>query len=259
MEIRVISLSNQHQRREKMAAMLKEQALPWKFFDAIPGNSIDKYRFLYDRKKRMRYPGHELTDNEIACFISHRSVWLECVESNTNFLIFEDDAYGITNGFGICDLQNLLLNIEYFLSDDILVRLGHGAYRKEFKKIKKINDNFSLVRYKKDPLCALAYVLTPNCAKKLIENSRSFYLPVDDFMWNGNESQCRVLDIDPVFFYTPIEGNPSTIGGRVKPKQKIIKKLKREFWRIFYRSKLNIFENKTYTNISENECIKSKK
>lgn len=249
MEIRVISLLNQMQRREKMASMLNEQALPWKFFDAVSGKEIDKYLSHYDRDKRMRFPGHDLTPNEIACFISHRSVWEECASGSKNLLILEDDAYGIRKDHLVKELPRLLESIEKDINDERIIRLGNGAYRTDYSKIKHLWKEFSLVRFRQDPLCALAYVLTPACASKLVQKSEKFYLPVDDFMWNGNESGCIVLDIDPVFFFTPMEGNPSTIGGRVKPKQNFLQKIKREFWRALYRRKLSKYEKNAQKNL----------
>ena len=238
MKARIISLENQIERRKKMESLMSSANLDWSFFSAISGKDINFSHPNYDRRKRLKFPGHDLTPNEIACFLSHRSLWIECASQEENYLILEDDAYGLRD-YALADEMKSFLNlIEVSVENGYVVRLGNGGYRKVFKKIKNINEEFKLVRYKKDPLCALAYVISPKTARKLIEKSEKFYLPVDDFMWNTNESGCVVLDVDPYFLYAPLEDNPSTIGCRKKPKQGLIKKLFREANRFLYQTKL---------------------
>lgn len=241
-EIRVISLLDQKERRSRIQALLLDSGYEWRFFDAISGKGIDPYIKHYDRSKRMKFPGHDLTPNEIACFLSHREVWKQCIEKNKNFVVLEDDAIIIRPGFGIEYLQTLLNEIIPNMAESNVVRLGHGAYRKGYQVIRNLGADFSLVRYQRDPLCALAYVITPQVAKILMRKSEKFFLPVDDFMWNGNESECMVLDIEPVYFSTPVQNNPSTIGLRAKRKQNIFEKVKREFYRAIYQRNLKINE-----------------
>lgn len=241
-EIRIISLLDQKERRSRIQALLRDSGYEWDFFDAISGKEVDPSLKNYDRSKRMKFPGHDLTPNEIACFLSHREVWKQCVEKNKNFVVLEDDASIIRPGFGIEYLQKLLNAIIPHMEENNVVRLGHGDYRKEYQVIRNLDADFSLVRYQRDPLCALAYVITPQVAEKLMLNSEKFFLPVDDFMWNGNESQCMVLDIEPVYFSTPVENNPSTIGLRTKRRQNILEKIKREFYRALYQRNLKINE-----------------
>lgn len=237
-EIRVISLVKEKCRREKIQALLSDGNFCWSFFDAISGQNIAPYLHHYDRAQRLKFPGHDLTPNEIACFTSHREVWKQCVLAKKIFLVLEDDASVIREGFDIEYLKRLVSSINPLRYDDTVIRLGHGSYKKDYRIIRDLEDDFKLVRYRKDPLCALAYLITPRVAEQLVFNSENFFLPVDDFMWNGNESKSLVLDIHPVFFSTPLENNPSTIGDRKKRKQTFFFKIKREFYRAIYTRRL---------------------
>lgn len=243
-QIRIISLLNQNERRQKMSSLFDNSDHQWRFFDAISGINIDPYLEHYDRPRRMKFPGHDLTKNEIACFISHREVWKECIESGTKFVVLEDDASVVRDGFDISYLKILIDAISPHLERDVVVRLGHGAYKNDYFRIGELCGDFSLVRYQRDPLCALAYVITPEVAQRLVSHSQKFFLPVDDYMWNGNESGCRVFDISPVYFSTPLENNPSTIGSRKKNKQSLLFKIKREIYRAIYLNGLRKNEKK---------------
>lgn len=243
-QIRIISLVNQNSRRQKMADLFINSNYHWRFFDAIPGAEIDSYLGSYDRRQRMKFPGHDLTPNEIACFLSHREVWKECIAAGVNFVILEDDVSIARDAFDISYLQTLMDELSSCLVDDMVVRLGHGNYKKGYFLLNELSHDFSLVRHQRDQLGAFSYVITPLVAQRLVKNSQKFFLPVDDYMWNGNQSQCRVLDINPVYFSTQLENNPSTIGDRKKKKQTIWFKLKREIYRAIYVRKLRKNENK---------------
>lgn len=248
-EVRVISLANQAQRRNHMASLLSQSDLQWGFFDAIPGKEIAPYLKHYDRKKRLDFPGHDMTPNEIACFLSHREIWKQCVQKEKNFVILEDDAYVLNADYKIADVKKIISSITENQANDVLVRLGHGAYRNDYQHVAQLYKELQLVRYERDPLCALAYVISPRVAEKLLKHSETFYLPVDDFMWNGAESHVRVFDIAPALFFAAVEDNPSTIGDRKKKKVGFIKKVKREIFRAFYNFKLRKFEKEVLRDL----------
>lgn len=250
-EVKIISLKSQEKRRKHMADLFDKSDVNWSFFDAVPGVQVDPYLSHYDQKQRRRFPGHDMTRNEIACFISHREVWKLCAEAGHAFVVLEDDAYVLQQGCSVDSLKVLMEDFEKIPHRDCVIRLGHGGYKNEYHFLRKLSAGFSLVRYQRDPLCALAYVITPSVAKKLIKNSEKFFLAVDDYLWNGNESGVFVLDIEPVLFSAAVEGNPSTIGERKKEKMGPWKKLQREFFRFFFIRKQREFEKKAVKVLKE--------
>lgn len=250
-QTRVISLPKQIERQRKMQEMLVKSDISWSFFDAISGQNLEGYWHHYDRKKRMQFPGHDLKPNEIACFLSHREIWKECVDSGQNFLILEDDAFSVRRGAEINDIYEVYSNISEYLNKGFLVRVSNGERKNIFRPIKKVSEDVSLVRYLKDPLCTTAYFVSPLIAKKLITNSEKFFLPVDNFIWDYGLSGCMVLDLSKNFFEVPAEDIVSTIGERKKGHLNFFRKIKREFFRAIYMHKLRQSEAKVLKNLGE--------
>lgn len=231
-EIRVISLVNQIDRREKITDLFCDKKLNWSFFDAISGKEIDAYASRYDKKRRLRNLSYDLKPNEIACFISHRKVWEECVRKNVPFLILEDDIKINNNFFVFQDLEKIVnLIIEKFREEFLFVRLGNLFHRK-FYPIIPVTEGVDIVRYFRDPSTAMGYILSPHVANKLLIGSERFFCAVDNYMWSGWEHDCCLLDLYPGLFFTSDLDTPSSIGDRSKPRISFIRKMKREYYRL---------------------------
>lgn len=228
-EVRVISLPDQVQRREKMNNILKN-IVDWRFVDAISGKEISHEIEFYDRNRRLKVFGYDMRINEIACFMSHRKTWEECALSDKNFLILEDDINIPLDADGGM-VHGMINSISDAIGEKLLVRLGNSELRSEKAKVCDIDANYSIYRYHRDPLGAFAYLLSPDVARDLLASSLRVFTPVDDFMWRGWEHGCVMYDLAPHFFTTQEEGNPSTIGNRSKPKIALRKKIVREWYR----------------------------
>lgn len=252
-EIYVISLKNQIDRREKIKKIFQDQSLAWSFFDAISGKEIAPYLHMYDRKKRLQTPGYDLRDNEIACFLSHRALWEECSKGTLPFLILEDDIKINENLGNFSAIENIINKITNTINPDfLLIRFG-SLFKREFTKIKPIDENFCIVRYHRDPSTAMGYLISPYVAKKLVASSQKFFTAVDDFMWRGWENNCCFLDISPTLFFTEDSDTPSTIGDRSKPKLNIFKKIRREWFR-----SIDTYHRNSYEKYILHELIKNK-
>ncbi|MEG2999759.1 MAG: glycosyltransferase family 25 protein [Comamonas sp.] len=243
-EIRVISLVDQKDRRDKVSSILDAQPLRWRFMDAVSGKNISEYMVHYDRARRLKALGYGMKDNEIACFISHRKVWQECVEAQKPCLILEDDIKLSDSVLHAGEVVEFVNNLILDQADAVYVRLGFLRKDLNFVSVKKINSHIALVRFEKDPLTAMAYVISPQIAAKLLHASERFFTPVDDFMWRGWEHQCCLLDVFPAIFYTSDEDTPSNIGARVKPRIGLFEKMKREYYRFFDNKNKVLYEKK---------------
>ena len=250
-EIRVISLRNQDDRRKRIEALFEKQNIKWSFFDAISGKEITPFLHMYNRKKRLQTPGYDLRDNEIACFLSHREVWKECCESKRNFLILEDDIK-ISASTPLELLSTIDELIKKIKSEWLFIRLGN-LFKRDFVRIKSINANSDLVRYRRDPSTAMGYLLSPEIAKTLLLHSETFFTPVDDFMWRGWEHQCCLFDIHPTILFTSDIETPSSIGDRSKPKIGTLNKIKREYFRALDTRKRSIYEKEIILKLDKNE------
>ena len=247
-EVRVISLLKQEKRREKMALVLDGQ-LDWKFTDAIAGSEISWNHNIYDQNRRIKIFGYDMKINEIACFLSHRLVWEECVLSNKYFLVLEDDIQFV-KGLGGHDVKTIINELIKTQGFNLFSRLGNSEIRSEKVKFFDIDHRFSLSRYKKDPLGAFAYVISPKVASNLLQNSKKIFTPVDDFMWRGWEHESEIYDVLPKIFFTEEEGNPSSIGDRKKPEINFLRKISREWFRYFDVKKKKMYEGTVFKKAS---------
>ena len=65
----------------------QEQDFSWQRLDAVTLKSDD---FVYEKSKTKWY--RDLTDGEIACYLSHRKAWRQAIDSKADYLVvLEDD------------------------------------------------------------------------------------------------------------------------------------------------------------------------
>ena len=243
-EIHVISLKNQTHRRKTIEAILEGQCLKWSFFDAIAGEDISNYLGMYNREKRLRNLGYDLRINEIACFISHRTLWEECARKGIPFLILEDDIkikYYVGDFAQAAQIVHLI--IEKIKAEYLFVRLGN-LFDRKFQILQKISDDFNIVRYQRDPSTAMGYIISPQVAEILAAQSEKFFCAVDNYMWRGWDHGCCLLDVSPAVFFTSDADTPSSIGDRSKPAIGFLKKIKREYFRALDAAQRSRYEKK---------------
>lgn len=248
MLVKVISLSNAQNRRKTMSDILNQTDLKWSFLDAVSGADVGLDHPSYDRTQRLKTPGYDMKVNEIACFMSHRKAWAECVQHNEPVLVLEDDVQ-ISADFPLEKINYLIELIISKAPKNSIPRLGHGKIKSETASVLKINEIINFIRCRKDPLGAFSYIVTPDVAKKLLNTSSKFSVPADDFLWRGWENGCFVLDLSREIFFTTDINNPSTIGDRKKPEISLLKKISREFYRAKENKIKNKFEKKLFEEL----------
>lgn len=90
MENFVISLQNAHDRRQHIKQQFESHNVAYKFFDAV--NSFESEAVA--KKLNISITDTLLGKNEIACLLSHVSIWQLVIDHNYPYVgIFEDDVY----------------------------------------------------------------------------------------------------------------------------------------------------------------------
>jgi len=241
-DIRVISLIDQQDRRERVQQLFKDTNIAWQFLDAVSGKNLENYWHHYDQAQRLKTLGYDMRNNEIACFLSHRIAWQQCVENNKPMLVLEDDIKINPTFQSIAATIPTIHQLLPELKEHFFVRVGRVNER-EHIFIKKINDT-QLVRCLKDPMSTIAYLVTPQIAQSLLAHSEKFSLPVDNFLWQGWRHGCHLLDIVPQICFTNEDETPSTIGTRQKPSISPCKKVSREYYRFMQKTKDYFYQKK---------------
>lgn len=205
-QILVISLERSIERRARVEKEMAKISLPWTFLSAVDGSALKEAPEEYKSRKVRRLLGHDLTPNEIGCYLSHKEAWRRCVKSNLITLVFEDDFLLSPNFEEI--IFELLRNQNLWG----FVRL-QGLYEVPYKEIITIADA-KLVKNLGDAVGATAYILKPEIASALVKASVDIYEPADHFLEHHQKHGLEFLAIRP--YPVDIRGVQSTIDDRTE-------------------------------------------
>jgi glycosyl transferase family 25 len=189
LQVLVISLRRSTDRRAKVEQELQKVSLPWSFLDAIDGSALPSPPAEYQGLKVRLLQGYPLTPNEIGCYLSHKEAWRRCVTYNIPTLVFEDDFVLSPEFEGVI---NSLLNNQSAWS---LVRL-QGLYEVPYQVLAPLCDAH-LVKNLGDAVGATAYLIKPEVAQVLIDESRAIYEPVDHFLEHQSKHGLEFLAVRP--------------------------------------------------------------
>ena len=165
MKTYVISLLSREDRRKSFTESNKDKLDGWEFFPAIEGKKLtyEKLKELgFDTDQYWRDPflSRTLTWGEVGCFLSHYRIWEECVDTEENILVLEDDVL-LDEAF---DESWLTGEVTYLTHKEMLpagVRGNRVCY----------------------PYWTAAYIITPKAAEKFLDTDVDVnIIPVDEFM-----------------------------------------------------------------------------
>ena len=91
----VINLKRESARREHITAHLQQHGLSHEIIDAVDGRELSEAQIaaVYSLEKTMQHIKRPLSKGEIACALSHFSIWQKmCDEDIAEAIIIEDDA-----------------------------------------------------------------------------------------------------------------------------------------------------------------------
>ena len=185
----VISLKHRQDRRDVFKERNKNKISSYNFVYAIDGHKI-----TYDQLKNWGYDTRydwidpilrtTITKGEIGCFLSHYNLWRQCIRENRPFLILEDDA--------------IIKNLPYDEIHDLITQNYDFIYLgwKEMSKSKSLliggKSKFVVPVY---PYWTLAYVITPQAAKILVNNDiENNIIPVDEYL------ALKMKDLNPIAY-----------------------------------------------------------
>jgi glycosyl transferase, family 25 len=222
-QILVISLKRDEFRRTHMQQQFERLSLKFEFLDAVDGSSLQNFPSEYDRGKRHKHYGYDLSPGELGCFLSHRKAWQLCKDTNVVTVVFEDDVI-IGDDFG--DVLSMILKISKFFD---FFRLSGLTIRDSARIGLMQHGPWKLVEELKDPGGSGAYVVVPSGAKKLLTYSSKLYQPVDNFLENRRVNQLESVSVVPY----PVEQNamPSRINDRFGSPKTVSYRLRRLVYR----------------------------
>lgn len=215
----MISLKESIDRRVLMEKLLLKHNISFSFFDAV-NFATDKTGIIdkYDEKKTLRFKGYKLTHPEIGCFASHILLWKLCVELDEPIFILEDNI--AFNG----KLDKYIAFASKHIDQLGVIKFG-SIFTRKYYLVKAIDDQISIIKYKNGACGTSSYIITPRIAQRYIDMSKTFYLPVDDFIDEEFETDTAVYTFFPNLISRSLTS--STIGKRkIKgPNQKMLSRV----------------------------------
>lgn len=176
----VISLKSASERKQHIMHEFSKHNINYNFFDAITPELAQDLINNSNLSLKNTY----LSNGELACFMSHFSLWKKVVNENIPYIaIFEDDIY-------------LGKNAEFFLSrndwipdniDIIKLEVTHDKIIIPSSSSINLSTDRKILRLDSAHLGAGAYILSNLCARKLIHYTESleFLVPIDEILFRN--------------------------------------------------------------------------
>ncbi|MBI4749609.1 MAG: glycosyltransferase family 25 protein [Acidobacteria bacterium] len=176
----VISLQRSTDRRARITRHLTEHKLSFEIIDAIDGRQLTSEQLAqYDARQAVRNLGRELVPAEIACALSHLSIYQRMVDQKLDeVLILEDDAV-LQYGF-----FDVLRHRSNFPKDWELVLLCHNRAIDSVWYHHPLVEHFKVVRFARRVMSSAGYLLKQSTARKLLTAGYPVCVP-SDFLTGG--------------------------------------------------------------------------
>ncbi|MBC9229430.1 glycosyltransferase family 25 protein [bacterium SPL81] len=254
MENFVISLKSASDRRMHINDQFKDKNISFQFFDAIEPLQIDKQA----EKINFTIRQGDLSRNELACLMSHVSLWQKAVDEKIPAIaIFEDDVH-LSH-----DAQLFLRDSSWLQFDIIKLEKSYKSVILDLEEFQVFNNKqFVLRRLKKPHLGAAGYILSNRGAVTLLEylKNQNTLDHIDQIVFRKyiHEGDLGIYQLNPTLCIQDYILNPdeqkfkTSLQWRDKKqiKPKGVKKLLREFYRIFiqlaefpYKTKLKFIKS----------------
>ncbi|MFM0295717.1 MULTISPECIES: glycosyltransferase family 25 protein [Paraburkholderia] len=217
--VHVISLSRSG-RRDAIAGLLGDHDAPFRFEDAVDGRCLTQIELdaAYDDVAARRRYGRSLTRAEVACFMSHRSVWRKIVETGRAAVILEDDA--ILEPAFFEDV--LRINESELSAIADIVLLGQSKLRRSesswtyfnepLRRVTAIGGLRVGVPFKQWTSGSVGYWISARAASQALAYSEGpLGALLDDWPWHRDEGGARVAELRPYAVWEDFERLPSSI------------------------------------------------
>jgi glycosyl transferase family 25 len=178
MKIFVINLDREQQRLARIERVFAGLGLDFTMVSAIDRETLpaDELHKWQSREAGVRH----LRPGETACFLSHRECWRRIVREDLPLAaVFEDDIHIGT------DATAVLRSADWFPAEADIVKI---ETKLEYARVDKssVGDvgQRTMHRMRSKHAGAAGYILTRDCAEKLLGMSEIMSSPVDQFMFN---------------------------------------------------------------------------
>lgn len=168
-------------RRQHLDDMLSTLGMHYDLVKTSPPVHQNRWEEVgFNHQKSLAMIGRDLSPGEIGCFLSHRNAWITAAQSDRPSLILEGDAK-LTPASRRVTEQLAARPHKWELAMLYYSKCVPSAWYQQ-----RLDDDFILAKFaNRRAYCLGAYMVTPSGAQKLVDLSKEFYLPADDFVSGG--------------------------------------------------------------------------
>ncbi|WP_242665949.1 glycosyltransferase family 25 protein [Paraburkholderia ginsengiterrae] len=217
--VHVISLLRSG-RRDAIARLLADRGAVFHIEDAVDGKTLapGELNAAYDAEAARRRYGRSLTCAEVACFMSHRSVWRKIADTGRAAVVLEDDAM-LEPAF----FTNVLRANESELAAQAdIVLLGRSKLRRAASSWTYFNEPLRRaavvaglrvgVPFKQWTSGSVGYWISAQAARHaLAYTDGRIGALLDDWPWHRDHGGARVVELRPYAVWEDFERLPSSI------------------------------------------------
>ena len=228
----VISLEGQKDRQERCSDLLSKQNVPFDFLMGV--DAAHGHHPLMDRaslKGFLYQHGRPFLGGEIGCYASHYLAWQLADSLNEKILVLEDDFNLVADAMSYFDFASEVMDLYQ------IPFLRLEPFKVNQPRINVLSKkHFIIDRFLKIPQSTTAYLISPECARIFIENSKTFNLPVDVFIRQAHLHKVPIYGFSPA----PVSADIS-FDSIIGPRNKSDVPVRFKITRIYYRIKFSIF------------------
>ncbi|MCW5139931.1 glycosyltransferase family 25 protein [Burkholderia cenocepacia] len=216
-----ISLARAHDRRAGMVEEFAKQNINARFFDAFELKGCGHGIPGYDTGARLRRYGWLLSPGELGCYLSHRAVWRQLVESGSNACCIMEDDVALLDGFKSAT-EELYATREHW----DMVRLM-WLNRREQTEYAHLSSGTKLM-WMESPVGLQCYMITREAAEAMLDYTSRILHAIDIAFDRNWEHEQRMFVTEPQFVQDT--GAPTTILDRSDART-LVQRLKAKYHR----------------------------
>jgi glycosyl transferase family 25 len=183
-KIYVVSLKKDVHRRQKLLPILKQYPLHYTVVTAFPGWKLNTQKLCANQILNNTYNPRIMSRGHVGCFLSHLAIYRSIVRQKLPWgLILEDD---------VVPRIDFMKNY-YFLKNHIpaqfdVIWLGYHSqeYVWENTRKKEFDSNLD---FSKGALGTYAYIISYDCAVKILQSCFPINKPIDVFLMENARSR----------------------------------------------------------------------
>lgn len=217
---------------------MERYSLPFSFFDAVDGRVLNKEQIdsHYDKDGNSQNFKRQMSNAEIACYMSHKLLWKEAVIRQEPILILEDD-FSFFEG-----VIQFIEGLDKKALNGIVIKLdGHiGVKHKLRRERTQCIGTFAVGPFHVIPPHTTGYIIGHQAAEKMLRIRDKFSRPVDTDLKHHWEHDVPIRGVYPRLLSQEAGNGESAINNSreiMKPRSYVVRFFRNLRYQAWFRLK----------------------